>query len=96
MILDWSLSESEDIVFESLFLISGLVKFRSLNISSGLLDEGLFEIFKQFFRLEKNEKELIILLEIIDSIMIAMETDYVQKEKFIERLFDEGIIDLLD
>ncbi len=75
--MDWSLSESEDIVFESLFLISGLVKFKNMEIVRGLLGDGLLEIFKQFFQLERNEKEIMIVLEIFDSIMITFEADYV-------------------
>lgn len=75
--MDWSLSESEDIVFESLFLISGLVKFKNMEIVRGLLGDGLLEIFKQFFQLERNEKEIMIVLEIFDSVMITFEADYV-------------------
>lgn len=71
------MSESEDIVFESLFLISGLVKFKNMEIVRGLLGDGLLEIFKQFFQLERNEKEIMIVLEIFDSIMITFEADYV-------------------
>ena len=71
------MSESEDIVFESLFLISGLVKFKNMEIVRGLLGDGLLEIFKQFFQLERNEKEIMIVLEIFDSVMITFEADYV-------------------
>lgn len=96
LVLDWCLSETKDIVFESLFLISGLMRFKNMEICKGILNEGFLEIFKQFFQLERNEKELMVVLEIFESLMQTMESDFDFKTELMEQMFNIGIIDLLD